>query len=110
MLLIWQKDITQKSSFYILLNLSVIYAEGASFRFEEILKEAKDQERKTDIEEIKKCLQESCKKPENQIGPPCVELVSKILFSLGHPVGEILKAADEEGCDATVLGTHGKGF
>lgn len=28
----------------------------------------------------------------------------------GHPVEEILKAADKEGCDAIVLGTHGKGF
>jgi nucleotide-binding universal stress UspA family protein len=29
---------------------------------------------------------------------------------LGHPVEEILKAVDEESCDAIVLGTHGKGF
>jgi len=36
--------------------------------------------------------------------------LSKILIPLGHPVEEILKAADEEGYDAIVLGTHGKGF
>jgi len=63
-----------------------------------------------DIEEIKERLQEFCKKAETHIGPPCVELVSKILVPLGHPVEEILKAADDEGCDAIVLGTHGKGF
>ena len=72
-----------------------IYGEGTSFRLEEMLKEAKDQERKTDIEEIKKGLQEFCKKSETQIGPPCAELVTKILVPLGHPVEEILKPADD---------------
>jgi nucleotide-binding universal stress UspA family protein len=61
-------------------------------------------------EEIKKHLQEFCKKVEDQIGPPCVELVSKILIPRGHPPEEILNAAAEEGCDMIVLGTHGKGF
>ena len=87
-----------------------MYSEGMSDRVEEMLQRAKKQERETDLEEIKKYLQEFCKKIENQIGLPCVELVSKILVPLGHPVEEILKAADEEGCDAIVLGTHGKGF
>jgi nucleotide-binding universal stress UspA family protein len=76
----------------------------------EMLEEAKKQERKTDIEEIKKKLQEFCKRSEIQMGVPCVELVSKILIPLGYPVEEILKAVDEESCDAIVLGTHGKGF
>jgi len=62
------------------------------------------------IEEIKKHLQEFCKKAEGQIGPPCVSLVSKILVPRGHPPEEILNAANEEGCDVIVLGTHGKGF
>ena len=61
------------------------------------------------IGEIKSHLQEFCKKAEAQIGPPCVSLVSKILVPRGHPPEEILNAADEEGCDAIVLGTHGKG-
>jgi nucleotide-binding universal stress UspA family protein len=86
------------------------YSEGMSSRAEAMLERAKKQERETDVEEIKKSLQEFCKKVENQIGATCVELVSKILVPLGHPVEEILKAADEEGCDAIVLGTHGKGF
>ena len=84
--------------------------EGMSYRVVEILQKAKEEEGETDLEEIKKYLQEFCNKIENQIGPPCVELVSKILLPLGHPVDEILKAADEEGCGAIVLGTHGKGF
>jgi nucleotide-binding universal stress UspA family protein len=62
------------------------------------------------IEEIKGHLEEFCKKAEAQIGPPCVSLVSKILVRRGHPPEEILNAATEEGCDAIVLGTHGKGF
>jgi len=87
-----------------------MYSEGMTDRVEEMLQRAKKQERETDLEEIKKYLQEFCKKTENQIAFPCVEMVSKILIPLGHPVEEILKAADEEGCDAIVLGTHGKGF
>jgi nucleotide-binding universal stress UspA family protein len=62
------------------------------------------------IESMKKHLQGFCKKAEAQIGPPCVELVSKILVPVGHPPEEILNAADKEGCDVIVLGTHGKGF
>jgi len=87
-----------------------MYSEGMTDRIEEILQRSKKKERETDLEEIKKSLQEFCKRTESQMGGPCVELVSKILVPLGHPVEEILKAADEEGCDAIVLGTHGKGF
>jgi nucleotide-binding universal stress UspA family protein len=62
------------------------------------------------VEDIKKHLQEFCKRAEAQIGPPCAALVSKILVPRGHPPEEILNAADEEGCDVIVVGTHGKGF
>jgi nucleotide-binding universal stress UspA family protein len=62
------------------------------------------------IEEIKEYLQDFCRKAEAQVGPPCVSLVSKILVPRGHPPEKILNAADEEDCDAIVLGTHGKGF
>ena len=79
-------------------------------RVEKILQETKDQEQKTDIKETQKGLQEFCERTETQIGAPCVELVSKILVPLGHPVEEILKVADEEKCGTIVLGTHGKGF
>ena len=72
--------------------------------------EVKRKQQEETAEEIKKHLQEFCKKVEDQIGPPCVELVSKILIPRGHPPEEILNAADEEGCDMIVLGSHGKGF
>jgi nucleotide-binding universal stress UspA family protein len=85
------------------------YAEGG-VDIEGVMKKVKKKEQEMDIEEIKKRLQEFCKKTEAQIGSPCVDLVSKILVPLGHPVEEILKTADDEGCDAIVLGTHGKGF
>jgi nucleotide-binding universal stress UspA family protein len=75
-----------------------------------MMRRVKQPEQEMDVEEIKKTLQEFCKRTETQIGAPCVELVSKILVPLGHPVEEILKAADEESCDVIVLGTHGKGF
>jgi len=87
-----------------------IYAEGTYFNVAAILERGKKQEREMDLEEIKKSLQEFCNRTEAQIGAPCVELVSKILVPLGHPVEEILKAADDESCDVIVLGTHGKGF
>ncbi len=86
-----------------------IFAEGAP-DIEDKLKEAKKHEQEMDIEEIKRRLQEFCKNTETQIGFPCTELVSKILVPIGHPVEEILNTADAEGCDAIVLGTHGKGF
>jgi nucleotide-binding universal stress UspA family protein len=62
------------------------------------------------IESIKNNLLIFCKKAEAQIGPPCVELVSKVLVPVGYPPNEILNATNEEGCDVIVLGTHGKGF
>ena len=70
--------------------------------------EAKEQKETTD--QIQRLLGDFCKKAEAQIGPPCVSLVSNMLVRMGHPVDEILKIADEEECDAIVLGTHGKGF
>jgi nucleotide-binding universal stress UspA family protein len=62
------------------------------------------------IESMKKHLQGFCKKAEAQIGPPCVELISKTLVPVGHAPEEILNAADRERCDVIVIGTHGKGF
>jgi nucleotide-binding universal stress UspA family protein len=70
----------------------------------------KEKEQKIDIEQIKEHLKGFCKKAETQIGPPCVDLVSKILVPVGHSVDEILKAAEGEECNVIVLGTHGKGF
>ena len=78
--------------------------------FSGITAEMKQKHREEIVQEIKKRLQVFCKKAEAQIGPPCVELVSNLLLVQGHPPEEILNAANEEGCDVIVLGTHGKGF
>jgi nucleotide-binding universal stress UspA family protein len=75
-----------------------------------ITDEMKRKQQEETVEELKEHLQGFCKKAEAQIGPPCVELVSKVLVPRGHPPEEILNAANEEGCDVIVLGTHGKGF
>ncbi len=60
--------------------------EGGAYMVEEILRKAKGKEQKTDLEEIKKGLEEFCKKVETQAGSACLELVSKILVPLGNPV------------------------
>ena len=86
-----------------------LYSEGG-IRVYGLLEREKEKEQKTDFEEIRKHLQGFCKKAEAQIGSPCVELVSKILVPVGHTPETILSVADEEGCDAIVIGTHGKGF
>jgi nucleotide-binding universal stress UspA family protein len=75
-----------------------------------VTEESEKKQHEEIIESMKKHLQGFCKKAETQVGPPCVELVSKILVPVGHPPEEILNAADREGCDAIVMGTHGKGF
>jgi len=87
-----------------------LYTYGESFQAERILMKSKEEEQKTDIDEIRNRLQQICSNVEVQAGPPCVDLVSKILVPLGNPVEKILKIADEEDCDVIVLGTHGKGF
>ena len=70
--------------------------------------EIENQAELTDI--IGKRLNNFCQKVDDHIGSPCVELVTKVIVRSGHPVEEILSAADEEGCDLIVLGSHGKGF
>jgi nucleotide-binding universal stress UspA family protein len=74
-------------------------------RWEEKLRTEQDMA----IERIKKRLEEFCKR-EAAKGSQCLSLVSEILVRSGHPVEEILKAADERPCDLIMLGTHGKGF
>jgi len=91
-----------------------MHFEEGSFLIDAVLekgrKQKEKQEQEKDLEEIKKRIQEFCNRTETQIGSPCAELVYRILVPIGYPVEEILKAADEESCDAIVLGTHGKGF
>ncbi len=75
-----------------------------------ITDELKRKQQEETVAEIRTRLGDFCRKAEAEIGPPCVDLVSKILVPRGHPPEEILNAADKEGCDIIVLGTHGKGF
>ena len=72
-------------------------------------KVAKDRWEDT-VKKFKERIQDISVKVDTRMGISSVELISNILIRLGHPVEEILKAADEEGCDVIVLGTHGKGF
>jgi nucleotide-binding universal stress UspA family protein len=82
------------------------YAESYGGSTEEVKKKQQEEI----IEFMKKHIQEFCVKAESEVGSPCVELVSKVLVPVGYPPNEILSAADEEGCEVIVLGTHGKGF
>jgi len=66
-------------------------------------------EKNADLEVIKKRLEEICQRLEKK-GTSCLILVSNMLVRVGHPVEEILRAAEEEECDILVLGSHGKGF
>jgi len=68
------------------------------------------EDREKTIGHIQDMLRGFCQKVEAQIGSPCLLLVSNILVRVGHPIEEILRAGEEEGCDVFVLGSHGKGF
>jgi len=70
---------------------------------------AKDRWEETVIK-FKERIQDISVKADARTGISSVDLVSNILIRPGNPVEEILKVADEEGCDVIVLGTHGKGF
>jgi nucleotide-binding universal stress UspA family protein len=60
--------------------------------------------------EINARIERFCQKADTYLGGGCLNLVSTILLPIGHPVEEILKVVDEEGCDLIILGTHGKGL
>ena len=62
------------------------------------------------MEVIRNRLQKFWEKVEEKNSLACVSLVAKILVQVGYPPEEILKAAEDEGCDLIVLGNHGKGF
>lgn len=88
-----------------------VFADGGGIAtLEETLQKSKKEQREMDLAEIKKNIREFCSKVEEKICSPCADLVSEIHVLVGYPVEEILKTADDEGCDAIVLGTHGKGF
>jgi nucleotide-binding universal stress UspA family protein len=70
---------------------------------------AKDRWEET-AKKFKERIQDISAKVDTRMGTSSVDLVCDILIRLGHPVEEILKAVEEEGCDVIVLGSHGKGF
>jgi nucleotide-binding universal stress UspA family protein len=87
-----------------------VYYEGGLADGNKTLKKIKETEKEEYVTEIKNRLQEFCRTVESQIGPPCADLVSNVIVREGYAPEEILSAADDEGCDMIVLGTHGKGF
>ena len=86
---------------------SYVYSGGTNAQY---LKEVEKRKQEAELDEIKKWVEEFCKRMDAYMGSSCSELVSKVLVPLGNPVEEILETANEEGCDVIVLGTHGKGF
>jgi nucleotide-binding universal stress UspA family protein len=74
------------------------------------MEKAQQDQYEVSMEVIRNRLQKFCEKVEEKNSLACVTLVTKILVQVGYPVEEILKAADEEGCDLILLGSHGKGF
>jgi nucleotide-binding universal stress UspA family protein len=75
-----------------------------------VAQRVEEEDREKTIVHIQQLLQEFCRKVETQMGSPCAVLVTNTLVRLSNPVEEILKVADEEKCDAIILGSHGKGF
>ena len=78
--------------------------------FGTLTEKAEHSQHEVSMEVIRNRLQKFCEKVEEKNSLACVSLVAKILVQVGYPVEEILKEADEEGCDLIVLGNHGKGF
>ena len=110
---IYAVDLARKNDAKIVILHSVEPGHNISYSgidIENLVKESKREEQEAELGKIKKRVEEFCKRMDAYVGPSCLELVSKILVPLGHPVEEILEAAQVEGCDAIVLGTHGKGF
>jgi nucleotide-binding universal stress UspA family protein len=59
---------------------------------------------------IQNRIRKFCSHVEEEKNLACVALVAKILVTVGNPAREILKAAEQEGCQVIVLGDHAKGF
>ena len=78
--------------------------------FGTLTEKAEHSQHEVSMEVIRNRLQKFCEKVEEKNSVACVNLVAKILVQVGYPPEEILKAAEDEGCDLIVLGNHGKGF
>jgi len=71
---------------------------------------AEHSQQEISMEVIRNRIQKFCEKVEEKSSLACLALVTKILVRVGYPPEEILKTADEEKCDAIILGSHGKGI
>ena len=78
--------------------------------FGTLTEKAEHSQHEVSMEVIGNRLQKFCERVEEKNNLACVSLVVKILVQVGYPPEEILKAAEDEGCDLIVLGNHGKGF
>ena len=107
---LYATDVARKHNAKIVILHAIEPVPAYAAAYTGITDELKRKQQEETGEEIKNRLGQFCEKAEAQIGSPCVELVSKILVPRGHAPEEILNAADKEGCDVIVLGTHGKGF
>ena len=108
-------DLAQKNDARIVILHSIepmpaqVYFEAGSAG-EAAIRRGREAARQDDVAEIKKHLEEFCRKVESQTGLPCASLVSDVIVKEGYAVEEILNTADEKECDVIVLGTHGKGW
>ena len=59
---------------------------------------------------IRNRIRNFCDRVDQKKNLACMERIAKILVENGDPAQEILKAAEQEGCNLMVLGRHGKGF
>jgi len=107
---LYATDVARRHNAKIIILHAIEPVPAYAAAYTDITDEVKRKQQEETGEEIKNRLGQFCEKAEAQIGSPCVDLVSKILVPRGHPPDEILNAADREGCDVIVLGTHGKGF
>ena len=103
-------DIAKKNNAKIVILHAVEPVPAYATLYGEVTDQIERDWQKEATENVTKLLQNFCQNAERQLGPPCAELVSNVLVSLGHPVEEILNVAEDEGCDLIVLGNHGKGF
>ena len=71
---------------------------------------AERSQQEVSMEVIRNRIRKFCENVEEKNSLACVNLVTKTVVRVGYPVEEILKTAEEDGCDAIVLGSHGKGF
>ncbi|MDD4996930.1 MAG: universal stress protein [Syntrophales bacterium] len=59
---------------------------------------------------IRNRIRNFCDRVDQKKNLACMERIARILVENGDPAQEILKAAEQEGCNLMVLGRHGKGF